>query len=85
MLSRTLPIPQSGENLGERDEGQSAPGQKTGTSGSGNGVIAPTNDVGVLSGRSGERLAITVVIGDSPAPPADRAKVMARIAAAATQ
>ena len=56
-------------------------GHKTGTSGSWSGVTAATNDVG----PNGERITITVFIGDSTAPPADRAKVMARIAAAASQ
>ena len=60
-------------------------GHKTGTSGSWDGVTAATNDVGILFGPNGERIAVTVFIGDSTAPPADRAKVMAHIAAAATQ
>ena len=60
-------------------------GHKTGTSGSWSGVTAATNDVGILFGPNGERIAITVFIGDSTAPPADRAKVMARIAPAASQ
>jgi len=56
---------------------------KTGTSGSWAGVTAASNDAGILFDPNGERVAITVFIGDSSAPPADRAKVMARIAAAA--
>jgi beta-lactamase class A len=58
-------------------------GHKTGTSASWEGVTAATNDVGILFGPNGERVAVTVFIGDSTAPPADRAAVMARIAAAA--
>lgn len=58
-------------------------GHKTGTSGTWEGVTAATNDVGILFGPNGERIAVTVFIGDSTAPAADRAAVMARIAAAA--
>jgi beta-lactamase class A len=58
-------------------------GHKTGTSGTWEGVTAATNDVGILFGPRGERVAVTVFVGDSPAPAADRAAVMARIAAAA--
>ncbi len=58
-------------------------GHKTGTSATWEGVTAATNDVGILFGPQGERVAVTVFVGDSPAPAADRAAVMARIAAAA--
>ena len=56
-------------------------GHKTGPSGYWNGVTAATDDVGILFGPNGERIAITVFIADSTAPSADRNKIMARIAA----
>jgi beta-lactamase class A len=58
-------------------------GHKTGTSGAWEGVTAATNDVGILFGPRGERIAVTVFIGDSPASATERAAVMARMAAAA--
>jgi beta-lactamase class A len=58
-------------------------GHKTGSSGSWQGLTIATNDVGILFGPQGQRIAVTVFVADSTAPPADRASVMARIAAAA--
>lgn len=58
-------------------------GHKTGTSGAWNGVIAATNDVGVLGAPDGGTVAVAVFIGDSRAPSSDRTALTARIAAAA--
>lgn len=55
-----------------------------GTRSSWNGVTAAVNDVGILFGPKCKHIAITALIGDSTAPLADRAKVMARIAPLAT-
>ncbi len=53
---------------------------KTGTSGSWQGVTAATNDVGVLTAPDGGTVAIAVFVGDSRAPSAERAALMAQAA-----
>ena len=53
---------------------------KTGTSGAWKGVIAATNDVGVLTAPTGKHVAIVVFLGDSREPAAKRAALMARAA-----
>jgi beta-lactamase class A len=55
---------------------------KTGTSRSWHGVTAATNDVGILTAPDRSSISIAVFIADSPAAYADRASVMAKIAAA---
>jgi len=55
---------------------------KTGTSGSWQGVTAATNDVGVLKAPDGGIMAVVVFIGDSKAPAAACAKLMAKVSAA---
>jgi beta-lactamase class A len=52
---------------------------KTGTSGEDNGVTHATNDVGLITMRNGKKLAIAVMIEDSPASEAIREKVIAQI------
>lgn len=59
-------------------------GHKTGTSGSWEGVTAATNDVGVLTAPDGGIVTIAAFIGDSRAPSAERAALMAKAAAATT-
>jgi beta-lactamase class A len=56
---------------------------KTGTSGAWNGVTVATNDVGILTAPDGSSIAIAVFIGDSRAPDAARAALMAKLATAA--
>jgi beta-lactamase class A len=58
-------------------------GHKTGTSGSWKGVTAATNDVGILTAPDGGTVSIAVFIADTKASPADRAALMAKLAAAA--
>jgi beta-lactamase class A len=58
-------------------------GHKTGTSGTWHGVTAATNDVGLLTGPDGHRIAIAVFIADSTATDEVRAKLIADVAAAA--
>ena len=61
---------------------------KTGTSGEWRGVTAATNDVGVLGGLAGDKVAvisIAVFIADSRASEKDRAALMANIAKAMIQ
>lgn len=55
---------------------------KTGTSGSWKGLTAATNDVGILTAPDGSRLSIAVFVADSRAGSAERAAIMAKIAAA---
>jgi beta-lactamase class A len=57
-------------------------GHKTGTSGTWNSITAATNDVGVLRAPDGGYVAIVVLIGDSRAAAAERARAMAKLAAA---
>jgi beta-lactamase class A len=52
---------------------------KTGTSGEDNGITHATNDVGLITMRNGKRLAIAVMIKDSPASKDIRERVIARI------
>jgi beta-lactamase class A len=52
---------------------------KTGTSGKDNGVTHATNDVGLITMRNGKKLAIAVMIKDSPASEAIRERVIAQI------
>lgn len=56
---------------------------KTGTSGAWKGVIAASNDVGILKAPDGTRIPISVFLADSKASSAANASLMARIAAAA--
>lgn len=57
-------------------------GHKTGTSSSWQGITAATNDVGILTAPDGTRISMSVLIGDSGAPAAARARLMASLAAA---
>ncbi len=52
---------------------------KTGTSGEDNGITHATNDVGLITMRNGKKLAIAVMIKDSPASEAIRERVIAQI------
>ena len=52
---------------------------KTGTSGEDNGVTHATNDVGLITMGNGKKLAIAVMIKDSPASEAMRERVIAQI------
>lgn len=56
---------------------------KTGTGGTWNGLTAATNDVGVAIAPDGGLVSLVVFVGDSKAPPEQRAALMAKIAAAA--
>jgi beta-lactamase class A len=56
---------------------------KTGTSGTGKGVTAATNDIGIITLPNGKHLAIAVFVSDSPADEATREGVIAKIAKAA--
>ena len=51
---------------------------KTGTSGEDNGITHATNDVGLITMRNGKRLAIAVMIKDSPASEEVREGVIAK-------
>ena len=55
---------------------------RTGTSGERNGVIAATNDVGLISLPDGRRLALAVFVTDSSAPAETCEATIARIARA---
>lgn len=55
---------------------------KTGTSGSWEGLIAATNDVGVLTAPDGSQISIAVFVADSRRSSAERAAIFARISAA---
>jgi beta-lactamase class A len=55
---------------------------KTGTSGEDHGLTHATNDVGLITMRNGKKLAIAVMIRDSPASEALREKVIAQISKA---
>ncbi|RZA11376.1 MAG: serine hydrolase, partial [Proteobacteria bacterium] len=57
---------------------------KTGTSAKWNGIMAATNDVGLLKGPSGEVVAIAVFVADSKASNEERAAVISKAAALAT-
>ncbi len=57
---------------------------KTGTSGCWQGLCAATNDVGLITPPQGPTLAIAVFVGESRAKEAERAAIIARLAAAAT-
>jgi beta-lactamase class A len=52
---------------------------KTGTSGEDNGITHATNDVGLITMRNGKKLAIAVMIKDSPASEEVREQVIAQI------
>jgi beta-lactamase class A len=52
---------------------------KTGTSGEDGGITHATNDVGLITMRNGKKLAIAVMIEDSPASEAIRERVIAQI------
>lgn len=54
---------------------------KTGTAGSWQGLTAATNDEGILLAPDGARIAVAVFVADSHANAADRAAVIAKIAA----
>jgi beta-lactamase class A len=54
---------------------------KTGTSGSWQGLTAATNDVGLLTAPDGTRYAVAVFAADSRASAAERAAVIAKVAA----
>jgi beta-lactamase class A len=56
---------------------------KTGSSGTHGGITAATNDMGLITLPDGRRLAIAVLVTDSPADEATREGVIARIARAA--
>ena len=51
----------------------------TGTSGEDNGITHATNDVGLITMRNGKKLAIAVMIRDSPASEEVRERVIAQI------
>lgn len=53
---------------------------KTGTSGSWKGMVAATNDVGILTTPDGTRISVAVFVGDSRATEAERAAVIAKVA-----
>jgi beta-lactamase class A len=55
---------------------------KTGTSGEDNGITHATNDVGLITMRNGKKLAIAVMIEDSPASEEVRERVIAQISRA---
>ena len=55
---------------------------KTGTSGTDKGMTAATNDIGVINLPTDRHIAIAVFVSDSPADPATREGVIARIAKA---
>ncbi len=55
---------------------------KTGTSGTVDGVTAPTNDVGLVTLPNGQHLAIAVFVSDSTANGAVREEVIAKVAQA---
>lgn len=55
---------------------------KTGTSGSRSGITAATNDIGIIYLPNGKRLAIAVLVADSPANDKTRDAVIARVAKA---
>ena len=57
--------------------------QKTGSSGTRDGMAAATNDIGVITLPDGRRLAIAIFVTDSKADDATRDLVIARIARAA--
>jgi beta-lactamase class A len=52
---------------------------KTGTSGIDNGITHATNDVGLITMRNGKKLAIAVMIKDSPASEEVRERVIAQV------
>ena len=52
---------------------------KTGTSGEDNGITHATNDVGLITMRNGRKLAIAVMIRDSPASEEVRERVIAQV------
>ena len=52
---------------------------KTGTSGQDNGITHATNDVGLITMRNGKKLAIAVMIKDSPASEEVRERVIAQV------
>jgi len=52
---------------------------KTGTSGEDNGITHATNDVGLITMRNGKKLAIAVMIKDSPASEEVRERVIAQV------
>jgi len=56
---------------------------KTGSSGTHGGITAATNDMGLITLPDGRKLAIAVLVTDSPADEATREGVIARIARAA--
>ena len=52
---------------------------KTGTSGQDNGITHATNDVGLITMRNGKKLAIAVMIKDSPASEEVRERLIAQV------
>lgn len=58
---------------------------KTGTSAKWNGIVAATNDVGLLKGPLGQTVAIAVFVADSKASNEERAGVIAKAAELATR
>ena len=56
---------------------------KTGTSSTVNGVMAATNDVGLVTLPNGRHIAIAVFVSDSPANDVIREEVIAKVAKAA--
>jgi beta-lactamase class A len=58
---------------------------KTGTSGGWNGVTAATNDVGILISPAGHHIPVVVFVADSTATDAQRAALMASVAAITTR
>jgi len=56
---------------------------KTGTSGTGNGLTYAANDIGLITLPNGQRLAIAIFVTDSTADEGTRNEVIARIAKAA--
>ena len=57
--------------------------QKTGSSGTRDGMAAATNDIGLITLPDGRRLAIAIFVTDSKADDATRDSAIARIARAA--
>jgi len=53
---------------------------KTGTGGTQNGITSATNDIGIVYGANGKRIALAVFVSDSPADEKTREAVIAKIA-----
>jgi beta-lactamase class A len=60
-------------------------GHKTGTSSTWQGLNVATNDIGLLWGPKGQRVAVAVYVADSRASEAEREGVIAKVASAVTK